>query len=219
MPSPARTIALLGACLAVAVALAGCADPWDEPHAAPTPVGALAAGFVPTPTPSPAATVRPVAGSWNEVRPSAGYRVVLITGGHDASTTVLADAVRGWADAEGVDLRVMNVEGDPITTIVAAMDAGPDLIVSVGDSLVDPLEVVSANHLERQFLVIGAELAEPTGNVTAVDWSGASYRGTDNGRASAYDPSTFTPQRADAAIRAGVAAVLNELTGVVLWID
>ena len=95
----------------------------------------------------------------------------------------------------------------------------PDLVVSAGNDLVDPLAVVTANHLDQQFLVVGAEVAEPTHNVTAVDWTGASFRGEGLGTSSTYDPDSFTPERCAAAIRAGVAAVLNDLTGIVLWID
>lgn len=79
--------------------------------------------------------------------------------------------------------------------------------------------MVTPNHLSQPFLVVGAELAEPTGNVTAVDWSGASFRGEGLGASSAYDPASFTAERCAAAIRAGVAAVLNDLTGIVIWLD
>ena len=95
----------------------------------------------------------------------------------------------------------------------------PDLIVSAGNDLVDPLAMVTPNHLSQQFLVVGAELAEPTHNVTAVDWSGASFRGEGLGMSSTYDPDSFTAERCAAAIRAGVAAVLNDLTGIVIWLD
>lgn len=67
--------------------------------------------------------------------------------------------------------------------------------------------------------MVGAELAEPTHNVTAVDWSGASFRGEGLGASSTYDPASFTADRCAAAIRAGVAAVLNDRTGIVLWLD
>ena len=43
-----------------------------------------------------------------------------------------------------------------------AMDLNPDLVISAGNELVDPLALVTANHLDQQFLVVGAELAEPT---------------------------------------------------------
>jgi hypothetical protein len=35
----------------------------------------------------------------------------------------------------------------------------------------------------------------------------------------AYDPATFTSERATRAIRAGVAAVLNGITGIVVRLD
>lgn len=219
MPRRPRIAALVCACAAAALLLTGCADPWDSPHPAPTAIGSPAPGFLPTPTPSPAATITPARASWAGVHPSRGYRVVLVTAGDDAPTRAVVSAVHEWADAEQVDLRVVHADDDHIAGIVAAMDAGPDLIISAGEVLVDPLAVVSANNLDRQFLVIGAELAEPTGNVTAVDWTGAAYRGGDAGRASAFDPASFTAERCAAAIRAGVAAVLTDLTGLVLWID
>ena len=81
------------------------------------------------------------------------------------------------------------------------------------------MALVTANHLEQQFLVVGAELAEPTQNVTAVDWRGASFRGEGLGMSSAYDPASFTAARCGAAVRAGVAAVLNDVTGIVVWLD
>jgi hypothetical protein len=45
------------------------------------------------------------------------------------------------------------------------------------------------------------------------------FRGEGLGLPSAYDPGSFTPERADRAVRAGVAAVLNGLTGIVVWLD
>jgi hypothetical protein len=81
------------------------------------------------------------------------------------------------------------------------------------------LALVTPNHLDQQFLVVGAELAEPTANVTATDWTGASFRGEGLGMSSEYDAATFTPERAARAVRAGVAAVLHHLTGIVIWLD
>jgi hypothetical protein len=103
--------------------------------------------------------------------------------------------------------------------IVAAMDEKPDLIMSVGNDLVDALAVVTASHLEQQFLVLGAEVAEPTGNVTAVDWNGASFRGEGLGASSDFDPTTFTAARCADAVQAGAASVLLGQRGVVLWLD
>jgi hypothetical protein len=211
------------ASLLVAVALlAGCAggDGWSGPHTSPTPVGVLGAGFVePSATPTPEATITPEKGSWDGVRPSPGYRVVLVTAGEDRPTKALVTAVRAWADAEDVDLRTVVADGDLISGITDAMAMDPDLVVSAGNDLVDPLATVTASHLDQQFLVVGAEIAEPTENVTAVDWSGASFRGEGLGASSTYDPASFTAERCASAVRAGVAAVLHDLTGIVVWID
>lgn len=201
--------------------LTGCAsDDWNTPRAAPTVVGTPAAGFHPETTPSPEATVVPADGSWQGVSPSPGYRVVLLTSGSDATTKVLNAAVEEWASDAQVSLRTVVAEDSgAIPAIVDAMDMKPDLIVSTGEALVDALAMVTPNHLDRSFLVLGAELAEPTDNVTAVDWTGAGFRGEGLGSATHFDESSFTPERGDAAIRAGATAVLTGMTGVVLWID
>jgi hypothetical protein len=201
--------------------LSGCgADDWSEPHAKPTAVGTLAPGFIdPAAPPAPEATITPRPGSWDGVHPSKGYRVVLLTAGDDAPTKALIRAVQDWASQEEVSLRTIAADGNLIPSITTAADLRPDLIVSAGNTLVDPLAVVTASHLSQQFLVVGAEVAEPTGNVTATDWSGASFRGEGLGASSTYDPASFTEARCAAAIRAGVAAVLHNLTGIVIWLD
>lgn len=213
-----------GTLAAAAVLLSGCASPddWSEPHAAPTPVGTLGPGFVDRAAPpAPEATITPSPGSWHEVHPSPGYRVVLLTAGDDPQTRTLATAVTTWAKEEQVSLKTVTATSTNqlVPSITQAIDLAPDLVISAGNDLVDPLALVTASHLDQQFLVIGAELAEPTANVTAADWTGASFRGEGLGMSSTYDPASFTPERATAAVRAGVASVLNGLTGIVLWLD
>ncbi|MCO4698285.1 hypothetical protein LRR80_04361 [Streptomyces sp. RO-S4] len=221
MRSPLRAAAVLAAVAALATGCAS-ADDWSRPRAAPTSVGALGPGFTdPTATPTPEATVTPRPGSWDDVHPPKGYRVVLLTAGDDRPTRSLVSAVEEWAEEEDVDLRTVTAD-DPTGHVAAvrkAMDMGPDLVVSAGNDLVDPLAAVTPSHLGQRFLVVGAELAEPTENVTAADWSGASFRGEGLGMSSTYDPASFTEARCAAAVRAGVAAVLNGLTGIVLWLD
>lgn len=220
MLSRRLTAAAIAGAVLVSTALAGCAgDNWAAPHASPTPVGSLGAGFEPSSPPSPEATIEPAAGSWDDVHPSPGYRVVLLTAGDDEPTLALVAAIRAWADDEDVDLRTVSADDGHIDAIVDAIAMKPDLIVSAGNDLVDPLAVVTASNLQQQFLVVGAEVAEPTHNVTAVDWTGASFRGEGLGASSDYDPDSFTAERCGAAVRAGVAAVLHGLTGIVLWID
>ncbi|MFT4230741.1 MAG: hypothetical protein QM602_10675 [Microbacterium sp.] len=211
------TIALVAAAVLM---LAGCASQdWSTPRPATTAIGTPAPGFAPAVAPSPEATVSPVDGSWEPVRPAPGYRVVLLVGDADETTAALADAVHAWAEEFAVDLRTVTAEGDAITGIVHAMDLNPELIVSVGEELIDALAMVTPNHLDVPFLVLGAELAEPTYNVTAVDWTGAGFRGEGLGTATHFDEASFTAQRCADAVRAGTAAVLTGLTGVVLWID
>ncbi len=220
MPHRTRlaSLVLTGSLLLSLVACA--ADPWLTPHAQqPTAFGTPHPGFFPTPTPSPEATISPQPGSWEDVHPPAGYRVLLLTIGDAESTRTVAAAVTAWASQESVDLRTVTADAsDPIAGIVTAMDAHPDLIVSSGDELIDPLALVSPNHLDQQFLLLGAELAEPTGNVTAVDWTGAGFRGEGLGTATHFDPDSFTPERSGDAVRAGVTSVLTGMTGVVLWL-
>ncbi|MFE9658192.1 hypothetical protein [Micromonospora sp. NPDC006431] len=220
-PLPAGTLA---AAVATAVLITGCSsgDDWSRPHPKPTAVGTLGPGFFdPAAPPAPEATITPRPGSWDGVRPSKGYRVVLLTAGEDPQTRTLVNAVTQWAEDEQASLKTIKAtEPDQfIPQISKALDLAPDLIISAGNDLVDPMALVTPHHLDQQFLVVGAELAEPTANVTAADWTGASFRGEGLGMSSTYDPTTFTPERADRAVRAGVAAVLNRLTGIVIWLD
>src|SRR5258705_7120265 len=87
--------------------------------------------------------------------------------------------IKAWAEDEHVDFRTVVADDahNLVPGITKAVEMGPDLIISAGNGLIDPLALVTASHLPQQFLVVGAELAEPTHNVTAVDWSGASFRG------------------------------------------
>ena len=224
MHLPARVAASL---VAVAAALTACSSasgagaPSGSPSGSVSP-SPLGSGFYNSASPPPPeGTVTPQPGSWSNTHPPRGYRVVLLTAGDDEPTHTLVGAVRSWA-AE-VHVRLSTVTSASATqlipSITKAIELKPDLIISAGSELVDPLATVTASSLHQQFLVIGAELAEPTGNVTAADWKGASFRGEGLGTSSSYDPASFTPERAGRAIRAGVAAVLNRLTGIVVWIS
>jgi hypothetical protein len=224
MRTRSRFAGLLAVAAVTTVLTGGCGsgDDWSRPHGTPTAVGTLASGFVdPAAPPAPEATITPRPGSWAGVHPPKGYRVVLLTAGRDPQTATLVRAVTQWSHEEHVRLRTVTATRPDqlVASIGQAVDMAPDLVVSVGDDLVDPLAVVTANHLDQQFLVIGAEIAEPTANVTAADWTGASFRGEGLGMSSDYDPATFTPDRAGRAVRAGCAAVLSGLTGIVIWLD
>ncbi|MDN3357709.1 hypothetical protein [Actinomadura sp. DC4] len=219
-----RSRLLLAGTLAAAAVLAGgCGGgDWSEPRPRAGAEGTLGPGFVdPAAPPAPEATVTPRPGSWDRVGPSKGYRVVLLTAGSRLQTRTLVSAVRKWAGEEHVSLRTITATRPDqyVPSIGRAIGLAPHLIISVGDDLIDPLAMVTPSHLGQQFLVVGAELAEPTANVTAADWTGASFRGEGLGMSSKYDPATFTPERAARAVRAGTAAVLTGRTGIVIWLS
>ena len=139
-----------------------------------------------------------------------------------AATTTLVTGVKRWATAEHVRLEtVMATNPDLfINGIVDAMNRRPDLVICAGNTLVDALALVTASHLHQQFLVLGAQLPEPTVNVTAGIWNGASSRGSEvRDTARSFDRNAFTARQVDAAIRAGVASVLNDVTGIVISLD
>jgi hypothetical protein len=196
MPLRCLLLALL-----LLIAACGAGDDWSAPHAKPSAVGTLGAGFFDRDhPPTPEASITPRPGSWDAVHPSEGYRVVLLSTGQDALTR----AVKRWAQRENASLKTVTAAAPDqfIASISRAIALRPDLIISAAYDLVAPLDVVSANHLDQQFLLIGAELAEPTQNVTAAAWAGA-----------------FSDERATRAIRAGVAAVLYGLTGIVIRLE
>ncbi|PJJ65272.1 BMP family ABC transporter substrate-binding protein [Compostimonas suwonensis] len=195
----------------------------DVPRdAAPQGLKPLGPGFLGSvTTPSPEATITPEVGSWDGVTPPPGYRVILLSAGDDAATATLVTAVTNWARSTGVDLQAMTASNDDgiEADIEKAVELEPDLVVSAGDKMIDVLMLLSSQHLNQQFLVVGSELPEPTGNVTSVTWPGATFRGTGLGAADQPDPAAITPERAAAAVPAGVASVLHGLTGIVVRLE
>ncbi|RIJ71185.1 BMP family ABC transporter substrate-binding protein [Nakamurella silvestris] len=184
----------------------------------PLGAGFLGAGFPGTDRPTPEATVRPEPGSWDDVMPPAGYRVVLISAGDTASTATIADTVKEWAAGLDVDLVTLTAQDDDQVEarINRAVALRPDLVIGAGHEVVDVFALLTAQHLDQEFLVLGAELPEPTGNVTSVVWPGATFRGTGLSAAGEQDAAAVTPARAHDAVTAGVAGVLHGLTGIVL---
>lgn len=219
---PRSQVAAFAASVALALVVTGCAasDDWSAPRHAAEPVGTLAPGFIDAAAPpSPEATVTPEPGTWDGVHPPAGYRVVLLTAAYDHASSQLATGISEWAGSERVSLKRVDVDAPEgaVGGITAAMDLDPDLIIATGPALVDALALVTASHLDRQFLVVGAQVPEPTSNVTAAIWPGAASRGSEiSDTADTHDEAAYSSERADAAVRAGVASVLHDVTGIVL---
>jgi hypothetical protein len=187
----------------------------------PTTYGTPGPGY-PTATapPPPAGTFTPSPNAWDPVHPPAGFTVTLVAAAHDPQAAVTAASVRAWAREESADLTVTMVAkpADNLVDLSRAIRAKPDLIMTAGDSLVDAMALVTASATDTRFLILGAEIAEPTDNVTAVDWLGAGYRGEGLGKPATHRPASFTPDRTLRAVRAGVAAVLTNWSGLVVWI-
>jgi hypothetical protein len=231
-PERVRRSVLPAVLVLLATGVSGCGyiDGGDNPTTAvATPSqavwadGSLGAGFWdPADPPPPEGTITPSPDSWDSLHPKPGYDVAVVVDAvgrhHRAQVDVLRFAVKAWAASVQATTTefVARRPADYVDRLSAAVDSHPDLVISVGNGLVDPLAMVSAPNLETQFLLIGAEIAEPTSNVTAVDWTGAGFRGEGLGLPATYDPASFTAERADDAVRAGVAAVLSGLTGIVL---
>jgi hypothetical protein len=220
---PTRFAAVLGAA-ALLVGVGGWVafEPSAQPYSLRRPVGTLAPGFYdPAAPPPPEGTITPQPGSWSAVHPPRGFRVVLLTAGAEAPTITLVKAVQQWARAEHVRLNTVAVTKPSrfVDGIVEAIEHKTDLVIAAGHPLVDALALVTASFLDQHFLVLGAQLPEPTVNVTAVIWPGASSRGREIPDTLSFQPAAFTRERADAAIRAGVASVLHDLTGIVIRID
>lgn len=210
-------------CVSVAVLLSGCAALAPQPVATGTsgvhPLGSGFLGGVTTPTPE--ATIEPQRGSWDGVEPPAGYTVVVVSAGDDRATSTLVSGVTRWAQQRGVTLTALTARGDDEVEdqLLRAIETSPDLVIGAGPDVVDVFSLTTAQHLHQQFLVVGAELPEPTANVTSVIWAGASFRGTGISEDGDVDPSAVTAGRAKEAITAGVASVLHGLTGIVLHLN
>jgi hypothetical protein len=216
-------IAATAALAATAAMIAGCASVDSSAdqavNAAAPGVHPLGDGFLgDTVSPTPEATVTPEPGSWHGVKPPAGYRVVLISASDDDATTTLATAVEEWAVREDVIFQALTASDDDEVEdrINQAVATDADLVIGAGNDVVDVFALLTSQHLAQQFLVVGAELPEPTANVVSVIWPGAMFRGTGLGSAGEVDATSVTPARAGDAVEAGVASVLHGLTGIVL---
>jgi hypothetical protein len=51
-------------------------------------------------------------------------------------------------------------------------------VAGAGIGVIDAFSLLTAQHLAQEFLVVGAQLPEPTENVTSVLWPGALLRGS-----------------------------------------
>ena len=198
-------LALLPAAVALVAITSGCA-------ASPAPVDVAAL----TPPPEPAATQGPVPGStstpapgsWDSVELPAGLTIEVVTAVDDAETSDAIAAIESFAAEHGAEVAVSRgADIEPLLTAAALV--APSVIVTIGPTQLDAIDRASATNAAQRFLLIGAQLPEPTSNVAAVIWPGASSRDTDYGQATAFG------SHAASALAVGLAAVVEERTGTV----
>lgn len=199
---------------ALLVALAGCAASTPPAGDAATPTAAATTGAV---LPEPGRTIDATPPAADATL--AGYRiaVVEVPAGTAAPTRAGADA---FAAATGAGIDVYSAASDAESDIAAALaDAvatGPDLVVGLGADVVDTFSFDTAQLLDQQFLVVGAQLAEPTANVTAVIWDGATSRGSAVAPDAELADAAVSADLVEQAIAVGVESVRGGVTGVVL---
>jgi len=205
-------VAVPAAVVAAVLALTGCSGG----AAAATGVDEAFVGG--TTAPSPEATITPEPGSWAGTDVPAGYRVALVSAGTDAATDTIVRGVQEWAEQAGVDLAQFTAADDEEVEdrVEEAVAQAPDLVLGAGTGIVDVFTLATGQYLDQPFLVLGAQLAEPTANVTAVVWPGATFRGTGLAASGEVDPASVTPARVRDAVAAGVASVLRDLSGIVI---
>lgn len=212
--------------VAMVVLLAGCTAP-DTADPAPEAAGAAPATVTPAqqtpsadpyaPVPEPGRTIE--ADPPAEARDLAGWVVALVVPSDDEESRTLTDAAREAAEREGALVEEFVADGGA-TTVESAFDdalaAEPDVVIGLGEGTADVFSYLTAQWLDQQFLIVGAQLPEPTDNVTAVIWEGATSRGSGAPADGDLDAAGTTPARVADAIAAGLGSVADGTTGVVL---
>ena len=137
-----------------------------------------------------------------------------VTGDAAADTTAAVAELRALAALHGAaSIRILPADATGATDTDAllqdALADEPDVIVVLGEAILTALDSATASNLDQQFVLLGAQLPEPTSNVTAVVWPGADTRLADG----------ISPEiapRASEALEAGLTAVAAQHTGLVL---
>ncbi len=168
--------------------------------------------------PEPGRTIEASPRHDGQGRSLVGYRIAVVVP-QDASPDMLT-AVQLFAREGGahlVEFAAPTPDEDGVdAALTSALDSDADLVIGLGDGVVDVFSLLTAQWLDQQFLIVGAQLAEPTENVTAVIWPGATSRGSAASSDGDLDASTTTSARVQDALAVGVDSVRSGVTGVVL---
>ncbi|RLP74140.1 hypothetical protein D9V32_13950 [Mycetocola tolaasinivorans] len=171
--------------------------------------------------PTPGSTVEPLADAIADL--PASPRVLLVGTGRDQPA--LRAALDGVIARTGGDLTVLDLAAvaadahEAELALSAALNNHPDLVITLGEAEIDPIDRVSSTHLDQRFVLIGAQLPEPTDNVTAIIWPGASARGLSPETIPLPDPNerpeTAAARFAERALVEGFAVAGTGHTGFV----
>lgn len=207
-PSPPRRAAAPLATVVALVVLSGCAP---APASLPQPTGTAYEQM-----PVPGRTIAPDAPAAD--LDLSGQRIALVLPDQDAATQTMADAISATAEDAGASVEAFPVEAEDTVddAFAAAVESAPEIVVGVGEGTVDVFSYETAQRLEQQFLLLGGQLPEPTENVTAVIWSGATSRGSGAPADGDSDSGSITLTRAAEAAASGLESVQAGVVGVVL---
>jgi len=210
----AGTIGLAGLLLAATTACTSAA-PTDGGSQASTSLRTEDSADASATRPSPGATLPPVAAPPASADRLASFTVRIVAADDALSASGTAAAI-AFAEQNGADVEAsVSAAGDDdafAAHLEEAVVAAPSVILTVGPNAVDLVDSASANNLGQLFLLVGAQLPEPTANVTAAVWSGADSRGTVS--MAETSPEAFSAN-VDAGLEAGFAAILADETGYV----
>lgn len=210
-----RRIAALAAAGALALTLTACVGS-DSDVSAPDPTASSAPpGDGASPVPGRTVEATPLAG----VDELQGVRIATVVPNGDEATRALQDAVLGFAREHGLTVDEFVATDDAASLDAAFAEAvatQPHVVVGLGAGAVDVFAYTSSQFLDQDFLLIGAQVAEPTSNVTAVVWEGATSRGSGAPADGDLDDAAITAARATDATNVGLSTVMSGVTGIVL---
>ena len=208
--SRTRRPAVLIAAAAVALMLAGCGASSEPASGSDPAADQTEDAYAPVPEPGRTIEATPPA----EPADVRGWRIAVVVPDDGATTYTLLSALRESAERDGAS--VEEFEGDADAAFGDALAADADLVIGLGEGTSDVFAYEASQRLDREFLILGAQVAEPTANVTAVVWAGATSRGSGAPADGDLDPSGVTGARAADAVAAGLRSVADGITGVVL---
>lgn len=187
--------------LAAALAFTGCAASDDTVDPGPLPVETVDSQSVPGSTLDSSSVTADA--------PDGLRLAAVVPAAPGGQEQVTLDALEDFAEAhEGMVVVFSDVD--------AALADDADVIVSIGPTMVGSIDLASAANLDASFLILGTQLAEPTGNVIAVVWPGADQRAV---FAEEEHPFAGADVFAEHAIETGLAAFASGLDGHVIALN